>query len=160
MDSLLWLGSPDCVSHVGLFLNRVDFLQQTVLQGWKALSTLGEAGVSGYPSQVIWRQKYLCFSRKFRLTFRQILPTAVPSSLTPSNPPPYGNASAAGLATGALQPQSKMAPQFCPLTSLLYLVILFVLGVHGFYGFTFTNLACCCALGRDGPLQKVIQYVQ
>lgn len=64
MDSLLWLGSPDCVSHVGLFLNRVDFLQQTVLQGWKALSTLGEAGVSSYPSQAIWRQKISVFFQK------------------------------------------------------------------------------------------------
>lgn len=117
-------------------------------------------GCQVIPVRLFGGKKYLCFSRKFRLTFRQILPTAVPSSLTPSNPPPYDNASAAGLATGALQPQSKMAPLFCPLTSLLYLVILFVLGVHGFYGFTFTNLACCCALGRDGPLQKVIQYVQ
>lgn len=118
MDSLLWLGSPDCVSHVGLFLNRVDSLHQIVLQGCKALATLGEARVSGYPSQAIWKQKYLCFSRKFRLTFRQILPVAMPSSLTPSNPPPYGNASAAGPATGALQPQSKMAPLFCPLPTL------------------------------------------
>lgn len=158
MDSPLWLGSPDCVSHVGLLLNHVDFLHQIVLQGWKELSTLGEAGVSGYPSQAIWRQKYLCFSRKFRLTFRQIL---VPLSLTPSNPSTYGNACAAGPVTGSPQPQSKMAPLFCPLTSLLYLVILFlclrgawVLWVH------FYKPACCCALGRDGPLQKVIQYVQ
>lgn len=33
MDSILWLGSPDCVSHVGLLLNHVDFLHQFVLPG-------------------------------------------------------------------------------------------------------------------------------
>lgn len=32
MDSLPWLGSTDSVSHVGLLLNHVDFLNQIVPQ--------------------------------------------------------------------------------------------------------------------------------
>lgn len=124
MDSLLWLGSPDCVSHVGLFLNRVDSLHQTVLQGCKALATLGEARVSGYPSQAIWRQKYLCFSRKFRLTFRQILPITVPLSLTPSNPHLMAMPVqlVQPLALSSLSP--RWHPCFAPCP--LYLVILFL----------------------------------
>lgn len=55
-----------------------------VTSAWKALSTVGEAEVLGYPVGLFGGKSYLFSSGKVRLTLKQgqILQTTVPSPIT------------------------------------------------------------------------------